>query len=410
MKKLLQSVWGVPVLLGLVIFVLPSNLFYILEYASGYTHGLLSDYLIPRLFLSDIFLGVLAATLFWKNAAVLKKTVYRNAVPLTLWLLLAAAQLISPQPLLGLLNWFRLSLVLLTTIVLATSYPKLKDTAVVQWSLAVTILLQAGIGLWQYCTQHSVFGYLLLGEPRLGIPTGLAHSSLRSSEVILPYGTTAHPNILAGVLAVYLVLLWTKRQKLLPWPLFWLVSVLGVATLLATESFSGFLILILAIMSSFLFRQGWLEAKKREVTIVVLVMAAVITPFAINLLAGRLPENTSLTRRSYLTTATAEMLESNPITGVGLGQFTRSIEFRFITTEQVAFLQPVHNMLLLWLAETGILGCITAVAIWRGLTQFARQRILSCGLILLPVLLLDHYLLTQPAGLLLILMLLILME
>jgi hypothetical protein len=92
------------------------------------------------------------------------------------------------------------------------------------------------------------------------------------------------------------------------------------------------------------------------------------------------------------------MLDSQPLVGVGLNQFTSRVEQYTQIREVVRFVQPVHHLGLLWLAETGLLGLMFLLWV---LLEIKNKKLILPILILLPIAVLDHYLLTQNQGLLL---------
>ena len=106
------------------------------------------------------------------------------------------------------------------------------------------------------------------------------------------------------------------------------------------------------------------------------------------------------------------MFLDNPLTGVGLNNFTISMEKYGYVTAATRFLQPVHNIYLLILSETGLLGLAAFIyLLYKGWTLFI-DKVQPCHLSLLILLILlflglfDHYFFTLQQGLLLLTILL----
>ena len=410
--EVLRREWGA-VLTAVLVFVTPSNLFLVLNRQAGYTHGLFSDYLLPRLYLSDLVLIALAGCLAWqawRARSTWKVSTFgkHKTVLAAAWLTLGLAQLWTAQPFLGLLWWSRLSLIVFTGIHIGNVPQTTWGKSWSAWAVAAALFFQSSIALWQYWLQRSVAGYWLLGEPTL-TAFGMAETGRAGKVIILPYGTTAHPNILAGFLAVYLYLLWQNASQAVPIKLKYLLSLLAGLTIVFTESFTALAILILAGTVLLIQKKGLLKRiKKSAVAILVGILAIMsMTPLLLQATLHFVPREPSIARRVYLHDAATRIWSEKPITGVGLGQFTRALDFTVFTKEMVAFLQPVHAVPMLVLSEAGLLGVLVIGLGIFSLPLRVRQRVLLSSVILVPALVLDHYLLTQPAGVLLMLLLVI---
>jgi len=274
----------------------------------------------------------------------------------------------------------------------------------------VTIIFQSLVGIYQFVQQTSVYGYNLLGEPNISSYLSLAKTTLQGRELVLPYGTTAHPNLLGGFLAIYLLTIWlvtfsAKNNPVWKSLLAILASITGTIALTLTFSVSAWLSLGLGLATLVLKRQK-----------ILLSLAAVIfiaTPmmvyfFAANGLALPFMDQNSILRRSYLNTAAIRMGGSNPLAGTGLNSFTRYVEQYSPEREVVRFVQPAHHGGLLWFAETGLAGIVFLIALFLLIKQNRqvkqngwRGNILLAAIILTPAFALDHYLLTLFPGMLL---------
>lgn len=382
----------------LIIFLIPSNLFLKLNYSGAYVNGLLVDYLIPKIYLNDIFiftllvLWLIEVVLVKKNK--LKTTIFKPYFSSILISLIIIRQIFAPYPLsaawyllklieVGLLGWF------------LAIHKKLLRKPIISYAIIAASWFQSLLAIFQFFTQKSLLSYKFLGEPQLSNSIGLAKDVWWNTGRVLPYSTTAHPNILGGILAIFSLILiswFSKAQNKWIQKLTIFTILLAIFVIILTQSISAGLTLIIGSI--------FITAKKLNQKLLVIggIILFIITPIFIHFSSQELTQNDSLIRRSYLQTAAINMFVNNPILGVGLNQFTSRVEEYSNTQEIVRFVQPVHHVGLLWLAETGLLGL--GILAWI-IVKNKLKKIIIPLLILLPLATLDHYLLTQQAGLLL---------
>jgi len=114
----------------------------------------------------------------------------------------------------------------------------------------------------------------------------------------------------------------------------------------------------------------------------------------------------SIVNRYKLNNNAYSLIKLHPLSGTGLNQFTPSlIENNLFST--APFLQPAHNIYLLWITETGFIGTLlTLLLLGIILIKYRRtgfSRILLAPLVaLLTIGLYDHYPLTSQTGQLLL--------
>jgi O-antigen ligase len=273
----------------------------------------------------------------------------------------------------------------------------------------VTVIFQSCIGLYQFINQKSLSGYLLLGEPQLVQTLGLAREVVWGAERVLPYGTTAHPNILGGILAAYLIVLISQlhhftQRKWWQKGIYFAAIVLGGVTIWTTHSLSAWAAALLGIgLASYsLWRGSKPPTIPLALAILIGITISLVTPILLAQYAN-VPSSiasSSIERRVILQEAAINMLTAKPLTGVGLNHFTMVLEDTMPSRETIRFIQPVHSVLLLWMAETGGVGLLLLLL----LTLLAWQKRLSVPIsivAILPLAVVDHYLLTLQSGLLL---------
>lgn len=441
---------------SVLLFVTPSNLFVKGPLTSAYVNGLLVDYLLPKLYLSDIFLGVsillggVALYFFYQSqsrlhisARSIKRLRSKQLGSVRLLLALAVTtfllltQLGSAHSVVALSQVFRIIAVSALAFLfykLAKAH-RLFDEADLSakklkklgyWILFLAVILtcafQASLATYQYVAQRELVGFRLLGEPHLTAPLGIVRQTSASGRsVILPYGSTAHPNVLAGCVVLYgLLAAWMlpflqrhiQKQRVV----LLILGFLSLWVVYLTSSVSAFL--TFCVGWGILLWQRWhsqrahspnsLVALSKHQALLLLttltVLAVLVAPLTLAALGADV-QNLSIQRRTLLQAAALKMFVQHPLAGVRLEHFPAFVERFAQGQEAVRFVQPVHNTLWLWLAETGILGA-TALSTWLAvlMQKLSRSEFLAFVLgaaVLLPIAVLDHYLLSLPSGILL---------
>lgn len=383
------------------IFFIPSNLFLRLNEQNTYVRGIFVDYLIPKVYFSELvalaFICVSVINNFQKIKELVLLPKWRSSlVILTLFFLLQfilKPELLTATYLLQLGTTIALGVALLATTQLVR-HPFTK------YALISMLSFQSLLAIYQFLLQKSLGGFLLLGEPDLSLPLGLVHQQIFGSEQLLPFGTTAHPNILAGVLSLGLAIttLYARKQQSVAFRyLLYSAYFLVCCALYLTQSFTALfslLIWVTAVLSP------WKKISIRNFFIISTIFLLLI-PLLLTKVDLLLPKDSSIYRRVVLNIAAVQMILKQPISGVGLLGFTQNLPEYNISREVIQFIQPAHHTPLLWLAETGVIGLAIIMYVLYQLTK--KRKVIPIILLApLPIMTLDHYLLTQQTGLLLL--------
>ncbi len=395
------------VLIAGLIFILPSNLFYKLWEQTAYSQGLLIDYLIPKIYLSDILILAVFGVFCAKNCQDLKqkftiRKIRTWLVPLALFSLLLIRQLFTPHPIIAYWTVGKLTLfiVLAWIITHVQALFEQKHWVVIKYSLVLTIVFQALLAIFQSHYQQPLFGYLFLGEPNIAQPVGIAYSvNNLGQQRVLPYGTTAHPNVLAGIAVIYFWMYWQIKKK----------TSQVKYELILSSLLTCAVLMILALTHSLTawFGLAWvLLLHFRKITdkdfLFAIIFSILIIPVFIFIFDQLSPSIDSFSRRNWLIAEAATMFSRNPVFGVGMTQFTTQLSPIGQSLNGPAFIQPAHHIFWLWLAETGILGVTLIIYLFRKLSSTNQQHIKYIFTLLVGFISLDHYLLTHQAGLLLL--------
>ncbi len=408
-KALLESKPDMFVLLLLagLIFSIPTNLFKTFLVETAYVRGLQVDYLIPKFHLSDIFLITLFFVLIFKaeNRKFLTKKIkalqYKPALGV-LGILFILFQITSAHPIVSLLFLLRIFILTITCVIVANNTHLLKSQITIS-AVKITLIFQSLLAWYQYLTQGSLFNYYFFGETNLNAYAGVAQSSLLGVQKILPYGTTAHPNILAGVLTIFTLFLYnnlSKNSKIKHTEI--LMLMLSVSAILLTQSISALLGLLFGFTFIYFNKKNKISLTLKKISQLFLFLNIFVVFFLFALSSQDMKSSTSISRRNFLNTASLTMLQSAPITGKGLQNFTAYLEENSTNREVVRFIQPVHNILLLILSETGFIGIVLITLVLLPIIKKGKKiQHPEYLLALLPIMVLDHYLLTIQSGLLL---------
>lgn len=384
-----------PILISLLIFFLPSNLFSYCCENQAYIHGLLVDYLLPKIYVTDFIIIALLITLGWKKIfsyfSQLKYILF-FAFPLIIY------QLFTPNPIAAFSYLVKILVMFLLAMFVIKDLKFVKGKFI-QYVVLATIIFQSLLGIYQFSTQQSLLPYQYFGEVKYSSRT-LAKTSWFGEERKLPYGTTAHPNIYAGILVIYWLWLYREAEKKICMDinkyLIIITSLLAILALSLTQSYSAFLMLILGII----FSNIKIKKYNQKIYTYLFLLILFLTPLAL-FIANKFITANSIGRRTLLNETALKMFTDKPIFGIGINNYTAELENYSVSHEAIRFVQPVHHILLLIISETGLWGISLIALALSQIKPSMRIKLLASGFWLLPILTLDHYLLTQQSGLLL---------
>ena len=356
-------------LFALLILFLPSNLAFHFQSQIAIVQGTLVDYLIPKFYLTDLFiLGILA---IGGGFSLLRGV---NPWLAAFFLITLIRGLLTLHPVSAF--WFWLKLVEMTLFIAWLHSHQLNARRYTLAALPLAVTWQSILAIAQWLRQSSLIGFWFLGEPVFNAATpGIAKAGFFGSLKVLPYGTTPHPNVLAGFLAISLVLIWPS-----------LAIIPGLITLFLTQSLSAIASLLVFIT--------------RKSKLLIILAFVLLVPIAYSL------DPNSFSRRHELNIAAVKMWLDHPFFGVGLNQFTAYLPQYTEISASTRFLQPVHNIYLLLLAETGLVGFSIIFIIFIKIISRAccsAVKVISPPLLIILIIgLVDHYPLTLQTGQLLL--------
>lgn len=280
--------------------------------------------------------------------------------------------------------------------------------------LAISGLIQSIIALNQFITQSSIFGdgfwHKLTGESLIGRGfVGVANFIFGGERIIRSYGTFPHPNILAGYLVItifitlYLYNIRTEMAQIVKHSSYSFVRVLQIAMternlhffviiqflgLFVTFSRSAWLsFFVVVLVNIFVFKNVSREtlyifikrkisvANKASVTYSTFLYACLVSFVALSSMyffsyrmRYEFINHQSFNDRVFLENVSRETIISNPMFGVGIGDYIPNLHDKFENLNYWQY-QPDHNMYLLIGSEIGIAGLLLYLAFQFNLFQ-----------------------------------------
>lgn len=381
----------------ILIFLIPLNLGKHFEILGSYVWGVLSDYLIPVVYVQDLLIFLILIFWFFEKMPFsfthFKKFLNRESVPAVfLFIFSLFFSVLSSSRMFATFTVFlRIFLYTLFYFYIMSEVSLEKDGSLIIKALSVNTIFLGLLAAAQFIKQGSVFNnYLFLGEqPYSSAAWNVAKESIFGTTKIPSYGLFRHPNVFGGYLAIVLVWIFSKFKQGL---LYKAAFILGGVSLILTFSYTAWTAFLLGIAGYVYivkYKKVDYLVKKQNCAVIFLLLFLVInslSPFFGNF------KETSFSRRGDLVKASLLMIEKNPLFGVGPGSFSaNSVNFMFM--------QPVHNIYLLAFSEGGVFSFLffASIFIMAFFTQLRSRDQETSALLLIPLLQimligsLDHY-------------------
>lgn len=394
--------------LQLLIFTTPINLAYHFSLESSFLRGRLVDYLIPKIYLSDIFILslyciFLVTSFSLKSLSPLFKRYWFLGLFFVYLLIITAT---SIRPLSGIWFWIQLVKLFLFSFYLHSSYTFKPFLSLIYPALLLTLGFQFLLALYQFIFQQSLFPYTILGEVNFQA-SSLVTNNYFGQLLHPPYATTPHPNVLAGLFTIYtlcVLICSVYNPNLTKYKNINSITIcLAYIVIFLTQSLTAFL----AITIGLIILMAISKSHTRLIFYLLIISTHLISLFFILRIyqLSNFIDLYSITRRYKLVQASMTLLKSQPFIGVGLNQFVPAANEQSLFTDPGIYLQPVHNIYLLWTTEAGLLGSF--LILWC-LFLFLPQRSRNLQIRLVPLIalltigILDHYPYTLQTGQLLL--------
>lgn len=377
----------------------------------SFIKGLRLDYLSPTIYFTDLIIVLIFVFSFKRIIKFLKKLNLQTKFLIFVFFISIILGIInSKNPQVGWYGTIKLIEYFFLAIYTSINIKILKKEIIFMLFLS-GIIFESFLAIIQYMGAGSINGVLyFLGERTFNSQTpNIANASINGQLILRPYGTFSHPNVLAGYLIIVMLFLLLFFQKIKFEKLLLSIGIIfGTVALLLTFSRSAIFlwIIYLLIMFGFSIFKKYKKGVFKSVGFIALLTILVIFIFQNSLLAQRFSEtrlaDESVVQRNELISQSSNMFINNPVLGIGINNFFDNITYPI--KSKVLFIQPVHNIFLLTLAQTGMIGFLFLIYLF----YKSFINLLSCSknkkyllMIIFAIIFLgmfDHYFLTLQQG------------
>ncbi len=374
----------------ILIFLIPTQLAIHLWPSWAFIFGIRIDYLSPTIYLTDVLVFIILSLWIFQDFKIIKKIIFKHKVFLTLFLILIILNTIFSTSIFPTLyKWIKILEFVFFAVYLSNSL-KIIGKDLIFKTLFLSLIFFSLIGIDQFIIGKTIGGLLyFFGERSFTISTpGIALVKISGQDFLRAYSTFPHPNALAGYLGASTIFLFVNsffknnrnKQSLAKSEFgkrfFGLLIITGC--FLLTFSLTAFLSLIIIILLK----------KHYSKFFILLILASLLMPIISDTFFQKFHFAKNISERLDLAKVSGKLISENFLMGTGLNT---NLTFSRL-------LQPVHNIFLLTLSETGIFGLLFLVSLFHKSLKFSP--LILTFIIITGVF--DHYWLTLQQNLLLL--------
>lgn len=372
---------------------------------SSFVYGLRIDYLSPTFYFTDLLiLIIIVITLFQaKNYRELLKNLNSKTFKFIIFVIafLLISSFFAKNQYAAIYGEVKFLEFLFLAIFIVK---KIKSFKYIYLLMSISLIYESIIAIAQFINQGSLGSiFYFLGERTFsGQTPGIANASLGGELILRAYGTFPHPNVLAGFLTIYMavILVSMLKEKRLS-IIYWASLVLGTVTLFLTLSRIA---IVLWVITVFIILVTINRLNKKNLVLLFVLISGMffLSPLYLRF-TNLVLSDQSLYIRGVLMDSAIKIFYKSPILGVGLSNFIVNLP-EVVSITSTSFLQPVHNIYLLILSETGLLGFLSfSLLLYFLLRRINKNSPFFLGFVLILILgLFDHYFLTLQQGQLLL--------
>lgn len=262
-------------------------------------------------------------------------------------------------------------------------------------------LVETVIALFQFCSQRSLGGvFYFLGERTFDASTpGIAAFYWGEQFLMRPYGTFPHPNVLAFYLLCGFIFLlfsyWPSYSKK-SWITFFALLCLAIGIFITFSRVVFVLFMVVITLWAVKYAKGMGKAMGARVSITTVLILGVSLSLFLRRFGADLVLDTIL--RLELLQIGFKVWQENILFGVGLQNFFYH-EIFYQKTVTPTLLQPIHNIFLMWVVQTGLAGLVVLLLFLRKIRKCLKGRFSFMFFIcIVTVGMFDHYLITLQQG------------
>ena len=381
----------------ILLFLLPSQFGYHLWPGFAHIFGIRVDYLSPTIYVTDLLL--LSLFFLWAaKGPKIPKSLLLGLVATTVFAVINISLAVKIDP--AMVKWLKiLELSFFSYYIYSLSSLDLKKQVI--RPLSLSIIFFSLLAIAQFFLQRTVGGPLyFLGERSFSASTpGIALVNFFGKEYLRAYSTFSHPNSLAGFLGASMFILFAQRAgknaRLKTFSL-----ILGLFTFFLTFSLGAYLGLLSAGIFYLIIRnfEGYSKRLTNFVFLGLMLLSVIMPVLAGQLVYKGISFREDVYDRVVLSEAAGRIFSSSPLWGIGLNNFIIKLPEVVGSPHLSWWLQPVHNIFLLILSESGIVGLIFfSYLILRALKKALELKRLALFLSLIFIVVtgsIDHYWLT----------------
>jgi hypothetical protein len=395
-----------------LVFLIPVNLGKHFEVYSSYVNGVVVDYLIPTMYVQDIIVFVLL--ILWFASGGLYRFVFsedkflerKEVIVSTLFIFSVFLSTLSSLRFLpSFYAWFRLFIYFLLFLYSLSEIHIEDEFFNILGIVSISVTLLSILGILQFFNKGSIFNnYLLFGEQPYTLSTpNITVKNLLGRAVVPSYGLFRHPNVFGGYLS--LMLLWlipfVRQRKVYLIPV-----VLGIISLFFTFSYISWASFLFGLFSHLILSRSVKNTYNKKQILSGIVVALGIFMLIIPVFRRGVYNDPSIYRRINFSKASYRMIKDRPLFGVGFNNSVVVMDFYNIDSNDISFVQPVHNIFLLIFSESGVFSflllCLLLILVVKKLVNSSYFYIFFISVLQIIILgSFDHYILTMHQTLLL---------
>ena len=354
----------------LLLFLLPTQLGKHFWPSFSVVSGIRIDYLSPTLYITDLLIVGLISLWFYRlHKAGKLRSVFANFHVFGIYCFFLVLTIIFGKNLLnGAYHMVKLLEFFLIFLYVARQQWTWRTIEFAVVALCCGAVFESVLAILQFFKHGSIGGLLYFAGERTfyaGTP-GIANASVNGQLILRPYATFPHPNVLAGYLLVvmsFCLMLLGKKTSAQVKALFIATIAIGTVALLLTMSRIAIILwggIVLGAGVKKILQHGLSKKLSLVVFLSIFLFGYLLFMTGGGVIGERILGTTffeeSVVVRQVLIQSSWEMVSKSPFWGVGLGNFLPVLSLFQNGLFTFSFFQPVHNIFLLALAETGLIG------------------------------------------------------
>jgi O-antigen ligase len=402
--------WLERLLVGLLVFLIPTQLAFHFWPQYAFVFGIRIDYLSPTVYLTDVLIVSLLffSFLIKDKLSRFPRDVWKKYKYLLFGLVVVvvANVVFSSSWQVSLFRWVKIF-----EFAFLTGYIFLRKKDIGEDFILKTLFYSAiffsFIGVVQFLIGRTINGPLyFLGERNFNLSTpGIALVKLFDRDFLRAYSVFPHPNSFSGYLGIILILMFGK--KLVSKPIYVFGYILLGITFLLTFSLSAFIALFMVAILGFFVKNKILLRRLGYAVLFLSIISSLLLPVTRGFSSQlRWSFGSNVSERLDLAYAAGKIISNKVLLGAGLGTFIVNLPKVREVLPNTWILQPVHNSFLLIMSEVGVFGVVVLMILFLKALQVGYKkgnfRTVMVIIFVLITGLFDHYWLTIQQNLLLL--------